>query len=386
MKYDFDSVIDRSNTYSIKYEPSWRGKPADVLPLWVADMDFAAPPCVQEALINRAQHGIFGYSEPDAAYYDVIRKWFEERFNWTTQRDGLVITPGVVNALYLAVSALTEPRDGIVIQQPVYRPFESCVTQTGRQLLVNELVLNDGHYSIDFQDFEEKIKRAKLFIICSPHNPVGRVWNRDELTRMGEICLRHGVLVISDEIHEDFVFPGHKHLVFAALNQDFADITVTCTAPSKTFNLPGLMNANIFISNKELRDKFKAEYARFGLSQVSVMGMVACKAAYEGGAQWLEQLLDYLACNMLFLKTYLSDHIPKIKLVEPEGTYLAWLDFNELGLPAQELDEAITQKGKLWLSAGHSFGKGGKGFERMNVACPRSVLHDALERLKKIMP
>jgi cysteine-S-conjugate beta-lyase len=386
MKYDFDSVIDRSNTYSIKYEPSWRGKPTDVLPLWVADMDFAAPPCVQEALVRRAKHGIFGYSEPDAAYYDVIRKWFEERFNWTTQRDWLVITPGVVNALYLAVSALTEPRDGIVIQQPVYRPFESCVTQTGRQLLVNELVLNDGHYSIDFQDFEEKIKRAKLFIICSPHNPVGRVWNRDELTRMGEICLRHGVLVISDEIHEDFVFPGHKHLVFAALNQDFADITVTCTAPSKTFNLPGLMNANIFISNKELRDKFKAEYARFGLSQVSVMGMVACKAAYEGGAQWLEQLLDYLACNMLFLKTYLSDHIPKIKLVEPEGTYLAWLDFNELGLPAQELDEAITQKGKLWLSAGHSFGKGGKGFERMNVACPRSVLHDALERLKKIMP
>jgi len=386
MKYDFDSVIDRRNTYSIKYEPTWRGKPADVLPLWVADMDFATPPCVQEALIRRAQHGIFGYSEPDAAYFNVIRNWFEGRFNWTTQREWLTITPGVVNALYIAVRALTEPGDGVVIQQPVYHPFESSVLQTGRQLLVNELVYSEGRYSIDFQDFEEKIKQAKLFIMCSPHNPVGRVWSNDELTRMGEICLRHGVIVVADEMHEDFIFPRHKHLVFAALNQDFADTTVTCTSPAKTFNLAGLLIANIFISNKGLRDKFKVEYARFGLSQPGVMGLVACKAAYEGGAQWLEQLLDYLACNMLFLKTYLSDHIPKIKLVEPEGTYLAWLDCNGLGIAAQELDEAITQKGKLWLNPGYKFGKGGKGFERMNVACPRSVLQNALERLKKITP
>jgi len=386
VKHDFDSVIERRNTYSMKYDPVSRGKPADVLPLWVADMDFASPPCVQEALIRRAQHGIFGYSEPDEAYFDVIRNWFEERFNWTTRREWLVITPGVVNALHLAISALTEPGDGIVIQQPVYYPFESGIRQTGRQLLVNELVFSDGRYSVDFQDFEEKIKLAKLFILCNPHNPVGRVWNRDELTRMGEICLRHGVIVIADEIHEDFIFPGHKHLVFAALNQDFADITVTCTSPSKTFNLAGLLHANIFISNKELRDKFKKEYTRSGLSQPGVMGLVACKAAYEGGAQWLEQLLDYLVHNILFLKTYLSDHIPKIKLVEPEGTYLVWLDCNELGISAQKLDEAITQKGKLWLNAGYSFGKGGEGFERMNVACPRSVLHNALERLKKITP
>jgi cystathionine beta-lyase len=386
MKYDFDSVIDRSNTCSIKYEPTWRGKPADVLPLWVADMDFASPPCVQEALIRRARHGIFGYSEPDAAYFNVIRNWFDERFNWTTRREWLTITPGVVNALYIAVRALTKPGDGVVIQQPVYHPFESCVLQTGRQLLVNELVYSEGRYSIDFQDFEEKAKQAKLFIMCSPHNPVGRVWNNDELMRMGEICLRHGVIVVADEMHEDFVFQGHKHLVFASLNKDFADITVTCTSPAKTFNLAGLLIANIFISNKELRDKFKEEYTRFGLSQPGVMGLVACKAAYESGAQWLEQLLDYLAHNMLFLKTYLSDHIPKIKLVEPEGTYLAWLDCNELGIPAQKLDEAVIQKGKLWLSPGLSFGKGGEGFERINVGCPRSVLHNALERLKKIVP
>jgi cystathionine beta-lyase len=388
VKYNFDRVIDRKNTYSIKYEPAWRGKPADVLPLWVADMDFASPPCVQEALRRRAKHGIFGYSEPDAAYFDVMRKWFEERFNWAVQRDWLTITPGVVNALYIAVRALTEPEDGIVIQQPVYYPFESCVRKTGRQLLVNELVYSDGRYSIDFQDFEEKIKQAKMFIMCNPHNPVGRVWNREELTRMGEICLRHSVIVIADEIHEDFIFQGQRperrHLVFAALNDNFAGITVTCTSPSKTFNLAGLLHANIFISNKELRDKFKEEYARCGLSQPGVMGLASCKAAYKDGAQWLEQLLDYLAGNILFLKTYLSKHIPKIKLIEPEGTYLAWLDFSELGISAQKLDETLTQKGKLWLSAGFSFGKGGKGFERMNLACPRSVLHNALERLENV--
>jgi len=384
MKYDFDSVIDRSNSYSIKYEPSWRGKPDDVLPLWVADMDFAAPACVQDALAARARHGIFGYSEPDAAYFDVTRKWFEGRFNWTVQRDWLMITPGVVNALYLAVRALTKPGDGIVIQQPVYYPFESGVKKNGRQLLVNELVYKDGYYSIDFQDFEEKIKQAKMFVMCNPHNPVGRVWKRDELERMGEICLRHGVTVIADEIHEDFIFPGHRHIVFASLHEEFADITVTCTSPSKTFNLAGLLHANIFISNKDLRGKFKEEYAGCGLSQPGVMGLVACKAAYEGGAQWLDQLLDYLAGNISFLTTYLSERIPEIKLIEPEGTYLAWLDCNGLGLSAQTLDETITRKGKLWLSSGISFGKGGSGFERMNVACPRSVLQDALERMGKI--
>jgi cystathionine beta-lyase len=384
VKYDFDNVIDRSNSYSIKYEPSWRGKPADVLPLWVADMDFASPPCVQEALISRAKHGIFGYSEPDAAYCDVTQKWFEERFNWSPQRDWLTITPGTVNAIYIAIRALTEPGDGIVIQQPVYYPFESSIRKTGRQLLVNELILDGGRYSIDFEDFEEKIKQAKLFILCNPHNPVGRVWKADELIRMGELCLCHGVTVIADEIHEDFVFPGHRHLVFAALNQELADITVTCTSPSKTFNLAGLLHANIFISNKELREKFKDEYARSGLSQPGVMGLAACKAAYQDGAQWLEQLLGYLAGNISFLKTYLTNHIPKIKLIEPEGTYLAWLDCSESGLSAQELDEVITQKGKLWLSAGYTFGKGGGGFERMNAACPRSVLHNALERLKNM--
>jgi len=381
MKYDFDKIIDRSNSYSIKYEPSWRGKPSDVLPLWVADMDFAAPPCVQEALMQRIEHGIYGYSEPDAEYFDVLREWFEKRYNWNIEQDWVTITPGVVNALFIAIRAFTKSGEGVLIQQPVYYPFESGARKTGRQLLVNELVLKDGRYVIDFQDFEEKIKQAKLFILCNPHNPVGRVWEKDELIRMGEICLRHGVIVIADEIHEDFIFTGHKHLVFSALNDDFANITATCTSPSKTFNLAGLLHANIFISNKTLREKFKEEYAQTGIGQPGTMGIISCQAAYKYGAEWLDELIEYLAKNMQLLKTELP---PKIKLIEPEGTYLAWLDCRELGLSARKLDEAITHKGKLWLNAGYTFGKGGDGFERINVACPRSALHKALERLKKM--
>ncbi len=384
MKYDFDRIIDRSNSYSIKYEPTWRGKPSDVLPLWVADMDFATPPCVQEVLIERSKHGIFGYSEPDTKYFDVVQKWFEERFNWNTERNWLTITPGVVNALFIAIRAFTKPGEGVVIQQPVYYPFESSVKKTGRELLVNELVLNDGRYVIDFDDFEEKIKQAKMFILCNPHNPVGRVWEKDELTRMGEICLRHNVIVVADEIHQDFIFPEHKHLVFAGLNKDFDNIAVTCTSPSKTFNLAGLLHANIFISNKTLQEKFNREYAQMGIGQPGIMGIAACKAAYENGAEWLDSLMEYLGQNMLILKTYLSNHIPKIKFIEPEGTYLAWLDFRELRISAQKLDEAITHKGKLWLNAGYTFGKGGEGFERINAACPRSVLHKALDRLKNV--
>jgi cystathionine beta-lyase len=384
MKYDFDRVIDRRNTYSIKYDPASRGKPDDVLPLWVADMDFAAPPCVIDALVSHAQHGIFGYSEPDAAYFSVIRNWFEKRFNWSVEREWLTITPGVVSALYIAVRALTQPGDGIVIQQPVYYPFESSIRQTGRKLLVNELGLNDGRYSINFDDFEDKIKEAKLFVMCNPHNPAGRVWTSEELVRMGEICLRHRVTVIADEIHQDFIFPGHKHLMFAALDPRFADITVTCTSPSKTFNLAGLLFANIFISNETLRGKFKQEYARCGLSQPGVMGLVACKAAYQGGEDWLDQLIVYLSGNMSLIKEFLQTHISKIKFIEPEGTYLAWLDCRDLGLSAQELETLITHRCKLWLSNGRSFGKGGEGFCRMNAACPRSVLREALQRLKNV--
>jgi len=384
MKYNFDAVIERKNTGSIKYDPVSRGKPIDVLPMWVADMEFQTPLCVQNALVSRSQHGIFGYSEPDASYYSAVQNWYKNRFEWNTEREWLLITPGVVNALYIAVRAFTKPGDAVLIQQPVYYPFSSAAQKTGRELLVNELVYKDGSYIIDFEDFENKAKNAKLFILCSPHNPAGRVWTKEELLRMGEICLRCGVTVISDEIHQDIVFSPNKHLVFAGLDERFADITVTCTSPSKSFNLAGLNHANIFISGRKLRDLFRQEYAACGLSQPNIMGLISCEAAYTGGAQWLDELIYYLSGNMSLLDNFLQKNITEIKLVKPEGTYLVWLDCLGLGLTSNDLDAAITEKCKLWLNDGRMFGKGGSGFQRMNIACPRSVLENALDRLREV--
>jgi cystathionine beta-lyase len=384
--FNFDQPVDRQKTaysYSIKHDPVSRKKPADVLPMWVADMDFPAPPCVLDVLTDRVKHGIFGYSEPDAPFFAAVRGWFEKRFDWRVERDWLIITPGVVTAIYIAIRALTKQDGGVLIQQPVYYPFESAVKHTGRNLLVNELVYgDDGRYGIDFEDFEEKAEQAEMFILCNPHNPVGRVWTRDELLRMGEICLRHGVIVISDEIHQDFIYKGHSHLVFSDLDPRFADMTITCTAPSKTFNLAGLQLANIFIPNKAMRGAFERDYASVGLSQPPLMGLAACQAAYEGGAEWLEQLISYLAGNMAMIGDFLRTHIPKIKLIEPEGTYLAWLDCAGLNLSVCGLNDFITNKAKLWLNNGPTFGLGGEGFQRMNAACPRSVVKEALERLK----
>jgi len=249
-------------------------------------------------------------------------------------------------------------------------------------LLNNELVYDGGRYTIDYDDFEEKIKNAKLFILCSPHNPVGRVWTLGELQRMGEICLRHGVIIVSDEIHQDFVYPGSRHYILADLDERFADITITCTAPSKTFNLAGLQLSNIFIPNEELRSRFLKEYRSCGLGSPGVMSIIACKAAYEGGAEWLEELLCYLGGNFSLIREFLRTRLPKVRLVEPEGTYLAWLDCTELGYSAQELDELVLNKAKLWLNGGTVFGDGGAGFQRMNIACPRSVLSDALARME----
>jgi len=384
MKYDFDKVIERQNTYSIKYNPASRRKPLDVLPMWVADMDFPAPPCVQDALFERAKHGIFGYSEPDELYFAIMQSWFEKRFGWHIEQEWLATTPSVVNAIYLAIRAFTKADGGVLIQQPVYYPFESSVKQTGRKLLVNELVYSDGKYGIDFEDFEQKAKQAELFILCNPHNPVGRVWKNDELMRMGEICLKHKVLVIADEIHQDFIFQGHKHLVFAKLDPRFAEIAITCTSPSKTFNLAGMLHANNFISSKTMRNAFKKEYESCGLAQPGVMGLVACKAAYEGGAEWVDELVSYLRGNMSLIKEFLQKNIHQIKLVEPEGTYLAWLDCSELGLSTDELNDAIINKAKLWLNNGPVFGLGGAGFQRLNAACPRSVLQSGLERLLSV--
>lgn len=380
----FDTIYDRKNTNSLKYDCAARcGKPEGLLPLWVADMDFPAPKCVNEALEERCRHGIYGYSEPDERYFQALQNWFFTRHGWNVENGWLIKTPGVVFALCAAIRSLTEPGDAVLIQTPVYYPFTESILANDRRLVRNSLVYQNGGYSIDFEDFERKIEseKIKLFLLCNPHNPVGRVWTEQELVRMGEICLQHGVTVVSDEIHADFAYPGHRHLVFASLRPQFEQITITCTAPTKTFNLAGLQISNILIPNQSLRHAFRAELDRAGYSQANVMGLIACRAAYEGGAQWLDDLKEYLVGNLDFVREYLREHLPSIRLVEPQGTYLIWLDCVALGLDDDALNRLVIEKAGLWLDSGSMFGEEGKGFQRINIACPRAVLRQALEQL-----
>ncbi|MDR1797826.1 MAG: pyridoxal phosphate-dependent aminotransferase [Clostridiales Family XIII bacterium] len=397
MLFDFDTAIDRRGTLAIKYDLGRAACPDGTLPLWVADMDFRTPPCVTEALEAQIRHGIFGYSEPDAAYTDAVCGWLETHFGWRPAPEWLCLSPGVVTALYIAVRGLTGEGDGILVQQPVYYPFSHVARDLGRRLVVNELANDgDGHYSIDFADFERRIEQegVKLFILCNPHNPVGRVWTEGELRRMGEICLAHGVVVLADEIHQDFVYGGHRHTVFAGLSESFSKITITATAPSKTFNLAGLQTSNIFIEGEALRRRFKQEYQRFGLSQMGVMGLVACRAAYEGGAEWLAQLLAYLEGNMEVIAAW-AERTPGVRFRRPEGTYLGWLDFRGLGLSDAALTALLKDQARVWLSGGTGFasdrgadaggGNPGSGFMRINFACPRSTLEEALARITGVL-
>ncbi|MDR2356549.1 MAG: pyridoxal phosphate-dependent aminotransferase [Oscillospiraceae bacterium] len=384
MKYDFDSVIDRRDTDSLKYDhAARRGMPEGLTPMWVADMDFRSPPCVLDALAERVRHGIFGYSEPPGDYFEAARGWFERRHGWRIEENWLVKTPGVVMSLCTAIHAVTRPGDAVIIQQPVYYPFAGSVTGAGRRLVVNELRLTDGRYEIDFDDFEEKVvrERVKLFLLCSPHNPGGRVWTRPELERLGAVCLKNGVTVFSDEIHEDFVFPGRAHTVFANISPELDDITITGTSPSKTFNIAGLHIANTFISNRRLRRKFIGAYNGAGMSQVGAPGIVACRAAYSGGDEWADELVAYIRGNLDCLRGFIGAEAPRVEVIEPDGTYLVWLDFRRFGLSDAELDDIIVNRAGLWLDSGAIFGAGGKGFQRINIACPRSVLTRALDRL-----
>ncbi|MDR0839533.1 MAG: pyridoxal phosphate-dependent aminotransferase [Oscillospiraceae bacterium] len=386
MTYDFDEVIERKNTDSLKFDfARERGRPEGLLSMWVADMDFRVPPCVTRELERIVRHGIYGYTETKEDYFDAVAAWFREGFGFDTQPEWLVKTPGVVFSLGMAVQAFTKPGDAVIIQQPVYYPFSEVVRDNGRVLVNNSLVYENGRYSIDFEDFERKIidNNAKLFLLCSPHNPVGRVWTRGELLRLGEICLRHGVTVVADEIHCDFVYSGHTHTIFPSLSPELAQISVLCTAPSKTFNLAGLQASNIFIPNPALREKFRGAIAGTGYSQLNTTGLAACRAAYSGGREWLEQLKAYLTGNLDFLRGFVAERLPGVELVEPEGTYLIWMDFRALGLDRRELESLIVDRAKLWLDGGHIFGSDGEGFERFNIACPRSVLREALERLER---
>ena len=385
MPVDFDTVPNRRGTNCFKYDFAREmGMPEDVLPLWVADMDFPTAPAVLERLHALAEHGIFGYTGVKDAYFSAVPNWYAQRFGWETQRSWLVTTPGVVFAIAIAIRAFTQKGDAILIQQPVYYPFANKVTENDRQLVVNPLVLKNGRYEMDFADMERKIVdyHVKMLLLCSPHNPVGRVWTKEELLRVGEICQKHGVLVVSDEIHADFTYAGHTHRVFASVKSEFADFTITCTAPSKTFNLAGLQNSNIFIPNRQLRHAYKKELSACGCGGTNCMGMAACQAAYEAGADWLEQLKQYLAGNLAYIRQFLREKLPDIALIEPEGTYLVWLDLRKLGLTEQQQRQLIVQDAKLWLDTGTLFGQGGEGFERINIACPRTTIEQAMQRLE----
>ncbi len=385
-KYNFNTIIDRRNTSSLKYDFSVeRGYPADVLPLWIADMDFPTAEPILDALHKAVSHGIFGYSEVKKEYYEAVSGWFQRHLGWKPKSEWLVKTPGVVFALALAIRSLTNPSDSVMIQTPVYYPFYSIIRDNDRTLIENELEYADGRYSIDFADFEAKIKenRVKLFILCSPHNPVGRVWTEAELKQIGEICKKYGVIIASDEIHCDFAFPEHPHTVFAKACPELTDQSIICTAPSKTFNLAGLQIANIWIPNAEYRRKVKKEMERNGYSQLNTLGLVASKAAYEKGDEWLSQCKAYLRDNLDYLRDFIRDRLPKIFLVEPDGTYFAWLNCSRLGLERKELNELIINKARLWLDAGHIFGKCSDQFQRIVLACPRKTLEQALEQFEK---
>lgn len=379
--YDFDKVINRRGTNSEK----WDMKGDDILPMWVADMDFKAPEPVINAIIERARHGIFGYSFYPDSYYDSIIKWQAKRNHWKIKREWIMYSPGVVPAINILIKILTRPGDKVIIQPPVYHPFFKAVHNNDRKLLENPLKFENNRYTMDFEDLEEKAKdpKAKLLILCSPHNPVGRVWTREELTRLGKICIENNITVISDEIHSDIIYKGHKHIPFASISEEFAQNSIVCTAPSKTFNLAALKTSCIIICNEKHRKLYRNIMETIGLSEGNVFGAVALEAAYTHGDKWLHQLIDYLEGNLRFLKNYISENIPEIEVVEPEGTYLVWLDCRKLGMDAKSLEDFMLTKAKLWLDEGYIFGKQGEGFERINIACPRVILKEGLCRLER---
>lgn len=380
MKYDFDRVIDRRNSDSNK----WRMYGEDVLPMWVADMDFRAPPAVIDAIQRRAEHGIFGYPVRPASYYESIIDWMRRRHNWEIKREWLAHSPGVVTALDLAVHAFTQPGDKIIVQPPVYFPFFIIVRNNGRQLVFNQLCPENGYYRMDLSDLERKIdSRTRALILCSPHNPVGRVWSKAELTALGELCLRKNILIFSDEIHSDLILPGHKHLPLAAISPEIANITITLIAPSKTFNIPGLYTAAAIIPNPKLHSQFSLMLENFALITSNTFGLVGLEAAYRHGDDWLAELINYLQANIDYAIRFFQQRIPQIKVTCPEGTYLLWLDCRELGLDHDNLRDLFLKQAKVALNEGHTFGPGGEGFMRMNIGCPRSLVQEGLERIER---
>jgi cystathionine beta-lyase len=397
MHYNFDREIDRAGTNAAKWEvvkqdgrfvsveqmpPNPDGR--RLLPMWVADMDFPVAQPVINALTARAQHGIFGYNWPAPSYRRAVVDWMARRHGWPVEPEWILTTPGVVPALNMLVRTFVAPGQRVMVQPPVYYPFYTSIANNGAELARNPLLLADGRYGMDFAGLEAVAREPDvvMLILSSPHNPVGRVWTPDELRRLGELCLAHDVLVVADEIHGDLIYPGQRFTPYAALGEQFAANAVICTAPSKTFNLAGLATSNIIIPNPELRGRFERTLNSNGLHGVNTFGMVALEAAYTHGEEWLAQVLDYVAGNLRYLQDYVAQHLPQIDVIEPEGTYLVWLDCRRLGLDKDTLERLMLNEARVFLDEGCIFGPEGEGFERINIACPRSLLAEALDRIK----
>ena len=384
MKYNFDKIVDRTGTESLKWVyPRKVLKVEDAIPLWVADMDFEAPPAVVEAIRRRAGHGVYGYPLVPPSFYAAAIGWLKRRHGWEVQKSWMAMTPGIVPALHYCVRAFTKPGDGVIIQTPVYFPFYHAVENNGRRVVRNPLQFDGRRYTMDLDDLRTKIDApGRMLILCSPHNPVGRVWTREELEALGRIAVERDLLVVSDEIHQDLVYARHRHHVLAALSPELAQQTITCIAPSKTFNIPGLGTAAVIAPNQDLLERFKDEVKRAGFELGQVFGIVGFEAAYAQGDDWLDELLPYLEANIDFMEKFLEERVPKVRLIRPEGTYLALLDCRGLGLEPGALNDFFLKTARVYFSEGIMFGRELEGFVRVNFGCPRALLREALQRIE----
>ena len=379
----FDEKINRFGTGCTKFDSIARnGYPMDTIAMWVADMDFRAPQCVQDALADAVKFGIFGYSLPDQSYFEAVHGWFLRHHGWEIKREWMMHTPGSDTALAATVRAATKEGDSVLVMPPVYYPFYDVIRLNNRNLVESHLNYENYRYRMNFADLEQKIvdNDVKLLLLCNPHNPVGRVWTMDELQTVGALAEKYHLTVVSDELHSDFAFPGHPHTPFLNACPQLQNQTVVCTSPSKSFNLAGLRTSNIFIPGEELRAAFKAKLEAAAIREPNMLGFVACKAAYNGGEQWLEECKAYMQGNLAYVRQFLQENLPQIKLVEPEGTYVAWLDCTGLGLNKEQLDDLILHKARIWLDTGSMFGQCSALFQRVVLACPRSVVEEAMER------
>lgn len=384
MKYNFDEIIRRNETDCLKWDfVEERFGANDLLPMWVADMDFLSPEEVRREIEKRLEHRIFGYTGRGKSYYEAIISWVLKRHGWEIKREWIQNNPGVVSTLAISILAFTKPGDRILIQTPVYPPFFRVIESNGREIVKNPLIASNSGYEMDFDDLEKKFQSGvKMMLLCNPHNPVGRVFTRDELLKLGELCRRYNVIVVSDEIHSDIIFKNHKHIPLASLSKEFSDFTISCIAPSKTFNVAGLSASLAIIPNKELMERFTDTMLGLGIDGSNLIGGVALEACYSYGEEWLEELLVYIKGNRDFALEFIEARIPQIKAVKSEGTYLMWLDCRGLDMENEELNKFMIEKAKIALNDGSTFGEEGKGFLRLNIGCPRSILKEGLERIE----